>query len=137
MAAAKPRCLKFTFKTKYADVDGEDCCGADADAARTCVDSEYCFRATTPASVGDFITSVTKTNFPTLSAQMAAYFTAQYEALSATGSFQECKQFDQVDAAGAVVVDGYAACVCMTSVDATKRRRSCICDKDKSCTKCH
>ena len=134
MVATVARCLKFTLKTAYDEVEG-DCCGNDPGTTRLCIDSEYCFRATTPANVNDFLTNVLKVNAPTMAKPVADYYAAQFAILSSAGTFNDCKQFDEVDANGNLVTDGYSLCVCMSSVDA-RRRRACICRNSAPPPKC-
>jgi len=125
MAGTASRCLKFTLKSAYDDVEG-DCCGNDPGTTRLCIDSEYCIRAATPANVSDFLTSVLTVVAPTMVKPVAEYFAAQFTALAGAGTFNDCKQFDEVDANGNLVADGYSLCICMSSVEA-RRRRACIC----------
>ena len=134
MAVTGSRCLKFTLKSAYDDVEG-DCCGNDPGTTRLCIDSEYCIRAATPADVSDFLTNVLKVIAPTMVKPVADYFAAQFVALASAGTFNECKQFDEVDANGSLVVDGFSLCACMSSVDA-RRRRACICRHSPVARKC-
>ena len=126
---------QVTLKSAYDDVEG-DCCGSDpGNANRLCIDSEYCIRATTPASISDFLAKVLAVNAPTMVKPVTEYFAAQFTALSSAGTFNDCKQFDEVDANGVLVTDGFSLCVCMSSVD-SRRRRACICNNAKSVPKC-
>ena len=127
MTTPRVRCLRISFETAYQDAE-DDCCGSDGVGPRLCINSEYCLRASSPSSVGDFLANVLKLDAPTLAPAVAAYFSAQFEVLAGVGSFKECKQFDEVDANGALVPDGYSLCVCMASEDARKRR-ACVCRK--------
>jgi len=137
--AVVSRCLKFTLKTAYEDVES-DCCGTDpGNTQRVCIDSEYCIRAATPENVSEFLNGILAVNAPTMAKPVADYFASQFTALmkvGALGTFNECKQFDEVDAKGIEITDGFSLCVCMSSIDSRRRRRACICDNSKSAPKC-
>ena len=123
MTTAHPKCLKFSFKTKYPD--GDDCDIATSDPI--CVNGAYTFKASGGADVTAFLTTVLSTSFPNSASDIAAYYATQFDALLAAGvsTFVECKQFPELDAASAPV-DGYEICTCLCL--ASKKRKICLCD---------